>query len=114
MTPTKRPSPTFYRAAPPARPPAPSSVPPADEPPTAGDPCWGCGKVGGPEGCEGLCPIPRSRMRGMVEEIARLTVEVQRLRSLVDFQQTTLNARDARDARRSEAKTVALPVAGRK
>lgn len=70
--------------------------------------------MGGPEGCEGLCPIPRSRMRGMVEEIARLTVEVQRLRSLVDFQQTTLNARDARDARRSEAKTVALPVAGRK
>jgi len=47
----------------------------------------------------------------MVEEIARLTVEVQRLKSLVEFQQTALNARDAR---RSEAKTVAFPVAGRK
>jgi hypothetical protein len=50
-------------------------------------------------------------MTGMVEEIARLTVEVQRLKSLVDFQQTALNARGARG---SEAKTVALPVAGRK
>lgn len=110
MTP-KRQSPAFYRAARPSRPPAPPSVPPADEPPTAGDQCWGCGKVVGSEGCSGLCPIPRSRMTGMVEEIARLTVEVQRLKSLVEFQQTALNARDAR---RSEAKTVAFPVAGRK
>lgn len=105
----KRPAPGFYPAARPSRPPA--AVPPplpaaGDDSPTAGDRCWGCGETVG-EGCEGLCPIPRSRMRGMVEEIARLTVEVGRLKSLVEFQQTALNARGTRG---TEAKTVAVPA----
>ncbi len=103
MTP-KRLSPAFFAAARP-----PPVTPPTEDSPTAGDLCWGCGKtVGG--NCDGLCPIPRSRMKGMVEEIARQAGEIARLKSMVEFQQTALDARSARSARRSEAKTVAVPA----